>query len=75
VPDESAIKDAPSPEEKEVEGEGDYNMLNESSSFCGNVQALLVKRKNIYKRDKAGICCEVLVPAVMVLMGCALAQI
>ena len=37
-----------------------------------NITALIAKRFHIYKRDKKGICCEVFVPAIMVLFGCAL---
>lgn len=45
------------------------------STVCGNISALLQKRYHIYKRDRAGLCCEVLVPVFMVLLGCGLAQI
>jgi hypothetical protein len=40
-----------------------------------NVQALLTKRFNLYKRDKIGIACEVFIPFFMVLVGCILTQI
>lgn len=36
------------------------------------VKALLVKRFHLYKRDKVGIACEVVVPFVLVLIGCLL---
>jgi hypothetical protein len=39
------------------------------------VQGLLGKRWNIYKRDRTGLCCEVLVPLVMVIFGCLLTKI
>jgi hypothetical protein len=41
-------------------------------SFCNSVYALLAKRFHLYKRDKSGICCEVLVPALMTLFGLSL---
>jgi len=35
----------------------------------------LVKRFNIYKRDKCGLVCEVLVPVILVLLGMSMLQI
>ena len=40
-----------------------------------SIWALLVKRFNIYKRDKCGLVCEILVPVILVLMGLSLLQI
>jgi len=46
-----------------------------TSSMADNISALCAKRYHIYKRDKTGLCCEVLVPAIMVLLGCGLTKI
>jgi len=52
-----------------------------SENLVGNgklgdsIGALLMKRFNIYKRDKCGLVCEVLVPVILVFMGLALLQI
>jgi len=48
--------------------------INESS-MTKNVEALLMKRFNLYKRDKIGIACEVFIPFFMVLVGCILTTI
>lgn len=37
--------------------------------------ALIIKRFNIYKRDKCGLCCELIAPIVLVLVGLGLLQI
>lgn len=39
------------------------------------MSALFTKRFHIYKRDKTGLCCEVLTPLILVIFGCALLQI
>jgi len=49
--------------------------LIKNSTFCGNIYAVLAKRGNIYKRDRGGLACEVIVPLIMVLAGCALTKI
>jgi hypothetical protein len=46
-----------------------------NSSVSQNVSALLTKRFNIYKRDKVGLVCEVIVPFIMVLLGSALTML
>jgi hypothetical protein len=48
--------------------------LNEST-MCENIKALLLKRFHIYKRDRSGLACEVIVPFVMVIIGSALTKI
>jgi len=48
--------------------------MNESSTW-DNIKALLQKRFHIYKRDRSGLACEVLVPFLMVVVGCALTKI
>ena len=40
-----------------------------------SLKALLIKRLNIYKRDRVGLCCEIIVPFIMVLIGCFLTKI
>lgn len=37
--------------------------------MANNVEALLTKRLKIYKRDKIGLICEILVPSLLVLIG------
>lgn len=34
------------------------------------MKALLIKRYHLYKRDRTGLCCEVAVPFLCVLIGC-----
>lgn len=46
-----------------------------NSTLGANVYALLVKRLNIYKRDRTGLCCEIVVPFFLVLLGCLLSLI
>lgn len=45
-------------------------MVNPSSTKA-NIVALLKKRFHIYKRDKVGLICEIIVPFIMVLIGCS----
>lgn len=45
------------------------------STVGSTVSALLVKRWNIYKRDRTGLCCEVLVPVIMVIFGSMLTKV
>ena len=45
------------------------------SNCCNNTYALLIKRAQIYGRDICGLMCELIVPFLMVLMGCGFAQI
>lgn len=45
------------------------------SSVKENVSALLKKRLNLYKRDRVGLVCEVIVPFLMVLIGCCMTKI
>ena len=40
-----------------------------------SIKALIIKRFNIYKRDKCGLCCELIVPVILVLLGLGLLQI
>ena len=39
------------------------------------MKALLIKRYHLYKRDRTGICCEVVVPFICVIIGCLLAKV
>ena len=43
-----------------------------NGSLCESIKALIVKRFNIYKRDKCGLVCEIIVPVILVLMGLGL---
>jgi len=40
-----------------------------------SIWALIIKRLNIYKRDRCGLCCELIVPVILVLLGLGLLQI
>ena len=40
-----------------------------------SIKALIIKRFNIYKRDRCGLVCEILVPVLLVLFGLSLLQI
>ncbi len=46
-----------------------------NGTLCESIRALLVKRFNIYKRDRCGLVCEVFVPIILVLFGLSLLQI
>lgn len=48
--------------------------INESNT-TSNVKALLTKRLQIYKRDKTGLICEILVPVLLVLFGAAVTKL
>lgn len=70
--------------DKDKFGDGSLHELDnqqETENLVGNgtlwesIRALLVKRFNIYKRDRCGLVCEVLVPIVLVLFGLSLLQI
>ena len=50
----------------------DTENLVGNGSVLENMTALLTKRFHIYKRDKAGLLCEVFVPLALVLLGCGL---
>jgi len=43
-----------------------------NSGLLENMQALLTKRLNIYKRDRQGLACEIIVPFICVIVGCLL---
>ena len=49
-------------------------LMNESTTW-ENVTALLHKRYHIYKRDRSGLACEVIVPFLMVILGSALTKL
>lgn len=53
----------------DVKDQASLERLIHSSGFFSNLGALLTKRFHIYKRDRTGIICEVLVPCFMVLFG------
>lgn len=45
------------------------------STVGNNIQALMVKRFHIYRRDILNFICEIFVPWVMLLIGCGLASL
>ena len=55
----------------QVKEEASLERLIHTSGFKNNVGALLTKRFHIYKRDRTGLICEILVPSMMVLVGSA----
>ena len=44
-------------------------------SIMDNVTAVLTKRAHIYKRDRTGLVCEVVIPIILVLIGLSLTKI
>jgi len=55
----------------DVKDQGTLERLINESGFKNNVKAMITKRFHIYKRDRTGLICEVLVPSLMVLVGSA----
>lgn len=60
--------------EKQEEIGSSENLVG-NGTLTGSIIALLTKRFHIYKRDKCGLCCEIVVPVVLVLVGLSLLQI
>jgi hypothetical protein len=54
-----------------VDEPNNLERLIHESSFSSNVSALMTKRFHIYKRDRTGLVCEILVPSFLVLCGSA----
>ena len=46
-----------------------------NGTFGSSVKALLTKRFNIYKRDKCGLVCEIIIPIILALIGLSLLKI
>lgn len=46
-----------------------------NGSACDTAKALLIKRLNIYKRDRCGLVCEVFVPVIVFIFGMLLLKI
>ena len=44
-------------------------------SVMNNIKALLIKRMHIYKRDKIGLVCEIIVPVLLVILGLILSKV
>ena len=44
-------------------------------SFCLSLKAMLVKRFHIYKRDKCGLLCELIIPIILVIGGLLFLQV
>lgn len=47
------------------------NLINQGSC-CSQLGALIKKRLLIYKRDKCGLVCEILIPIILVIIGLGL---
>ena len=60
--------DEESMNEEESKGLSSENLVG-NGSLGQSIQALITKRFNIYKRDKCGLVCEVLVPVILVVIG------
>lgn len=56
-----------------MQAENSEQSLTQGSDILTNNYALLIKRLNIYRRDRCGLFCEILCPFIMVLVGCAFA--
>ena len=50
------------------------NLINQGSC-CSQLGALIKKRLLIYKRDKCGLVCEILIPIILVIIGLGLLQV
>ena len=61
------MQEAKDPEAEYVEEE---NLVNQGS-IMETISALFAKRAHIYKRDKSGLVCEIVVPIVLVILGLA----
>jgi ATP-binding cassette subfamily A (ABC1) protein 3 len=44
-------------------------------TFGSSVKALLTKRFNIYKRDKCGLICEIIIPILLALIGLSILKV
>jgi len=44
-------------------------------SLCLSIKALLAKRFHIYKRDKCGLICEIIIPIILVILGLLFLQV
>ena len=62
-------------EDLEIKNEDSPERLVGNSSTTETVKALLIKRYHLYKRDRTGLCCEVAVPFICVIIGCLINQI
>ena len=64
--------------EVEAEVEAEYveeeNLVTESS-IMDNIIAVITKRMHIYKRDKVGLVCEIIVPVILVILGLSLTKL
>ena len=67
--DDNKEKFQPEAEYKEEEN------LVAQGSIMDNITAVMTKRAHIYKRDRRGLICEVIVPVILVLIGLGLTKI
>src|SRR5690606_26903358 len=68
VPSGLGVDDA-----QEALGEVDPTKLR--SSWCTHFRALLAKRWHIQKRDKKALCCQFLVPLILLVLGLGILRI
>ena len=60
--------------EQQEEKDSSENLVG-NGTLWGSIKALITKRFHIYKRDRCGLCCELIVPVILVLFGLSLLQI
>lgn len=53
----------------------DHNLVGSGSSICSSIGALVAKRFFLYKRDKCGLVCEILVPVLLAILGLSLLKV
>ena len=63
----SQIKQEDNSDEKKTAS--DSNNLVKRTSCCTQVKALMAKRFHIYKRDKCGLICELIIPILLTILG------
>ena len=61
----------PVPEDEYIEEEN----LVAQGSIMDNIIAVITKRMHIYKRDKTGLVCEIIVPVILVILGLSLTKL
>jgi len=53
----------------------DHNLVGSDSKICTSIGALIAKRFYLYKRDKCGLICEILVPVLLAILGLSLLKV
>jgi len=74
--------DGKSVNKSHMKGTQDYSIAEEESenivaksSCCKSTGALMTKRFHIYKRDKCGLMCELVIPIFLVILGLAFCEV